>query len=300
MSGRLFLTTLIGLMVLMAVDADAKTRWRLMEAAREPGRACVTIGGEAVAYCRLDADEPAVVRVKGPRRLKIVSRYLFGEGEDDSANYRLNVAIDGEPRFEKPERSSTVGGLQTCDDGGRVGALRRSYVSVPSGWHDVQVTSEAPDGGVIAARFLRELKSKPIRWISYAPERFAGVGHLQFDSGQRSTYYRFDDVQPLAFKMSGPSTIEVWTRLDFDHTMSGTQPYGLEVMLDGEPWRTFHFDSTKLASAAWIERPSVLPGQRKTMRLKIPSGTHRIEIHCLKPEACGLAAKIRIPERDIR
>jgi len=300
MSLRLFLVLASSLIVLASSETEAASRWRLIETADEAGRTCVTVGGEDIGYCLLDPTTPATMRVRGPRRLKIVTRYLYPEGESGIAQYRLLIDIDGESQTESNVLVSPVAEAGACGNSGRVGALRRAYISVPSGWHDVSVTASTVDGGSVAARFLRELKSRSIRWSAYAPERFGGVGHLQFESGERSTYYRFDSVQPLAFKVSGPTSVEIWTRLDFDHTMSGVQPYSLEVVLDGKSWRTFHYDTSKLDSAVWIERPDMLPGERRTMRLKIPNGTHRVEIRCLKPSSGGLAAKIRIPERDIR
>lgn len=96
--------------------------------------------------------------------------------------------------------------------------------------------------------------------MSYAPERYARVTQLQFESGSRSTYYTFDSYRPLVCEVTGPTTLTVWTRLDFEHTMNGMQPYALEVALDGTPWRTFHYDAEKLASAVYTDRPGVLPG----------------------------------------
>lgn len=288
---------LLAVTLAAAGAAGAAPRWRLVEPTRSAGEACITVGGEAVPYVLLTEDVPAVVRVRGPRRLKIVTRHLAPPADGGEASYVVHAVVDGRVDVDRPERAPRAGSARSCAGAVPAGALRRSYVSVPSGWHDVELTVS---GGPVAARVLRERTTRRTVWTAYAPERFAGVGHLEFDSGERSTYYRFGADQPLGFKVSGPTDVEVWVRLDFDHTMNGVQPFGLAVLLDGEPWRNFHFDSDRLDSAVWIERPDVLPGERKTLRLKVPEGSHKVEIRCLKPETCGLAAKIRIPERSIR
>jgi len=298
MRGSRYLVGLaLGLALAGAAPAVAASQWRLTAPVRAAGEACVRVGGEAVPYVLLEEETPAVLRVRGPRRLKIVTRHLAPPAPGDEAAYVVHVTIDERLDVDRAERAPRAAAVVTCGDERPLGALRRSYVSIPKGWHDVSVTVS---GGPVAARFLRERTTRRTVWTSYAPERFAGVGHLQFDSGARSTYYRFDSTQPLGFVVSGPTDVEVWVRLDFDHTMRGVQPFALTVSLDGEPWRDFHFDADRLDSAVWIEKPDVLPGERKTLRLKVPEGRHRVEIRCLKPEACALAAKIRIPERSIR
>ncbi|HPF34476.1 MAG TPA: hypothetical protein P5571_00055 [Candidatus Krumholzibacteria bacterium] len=287
----------LALTLLTAAEAGAASRWRLATPVRAAGEACVRVGGEAVSYVRLEEGAPAVLRVRGPRRLKIVTRHLAPPAPGDEAAYVVHATIDGRLDVDRPEHAPRALGADVCDGGAPAGALRRSYVTIPKGWHDVEVTAS---GGPVAARFYQERTTKEVVWADYAPERYASVGHLEFDSGARSAYYRFDAARPLSFEVSGPTEVEVWVRLDFDHTMSGVQPFALTATLDGEPWRDFHFDSDRLDSAVWIERPDVLPGERKTLRLKVPGGKHRVEIRCLKPEVCGMAAKIRIPERSIR
>ncbi len=104
----------------------------------------------------------------------------------------------------------------------------------------------------------------------------------------------------MSCTLHGPTTLEVWTRLDIMQAMSGSQPYVVEVRLDGEPYRNFHYDSKKLQGAEWLERPSVLAGQRRTLSVVVPKGSHRVELRCLRPSDCGIAAKLRIPAEDIR
>ncbi len=297
---NMLVLVLIVLMITVVIASAAETTWRLVTPQRDLGDACLHIGGESVGYHRLDASDPVVLRVKGPRRVKIVTRYLFAPGEGSQPAYTVTAAIDGRLAAVRPIDTKAHRDIVPCSGEGRVGVLKRSYVTVPSGWHDVMVTADAPGSGAVAARFLREVRKKPTRWVSYSPERYRAVNHLQFDSGSRTAYYLFDAATPLVAQVKGPTTLKIWTRLDFDHTMSGVQPYAIEVRLDGEAWRTYQYDADRLDSARWVERDDVLPGERKTMTLKIPRGPHRIELRCLRPAECGMAASVRIPERDIR
>ena len=91
----------------------------------------------------------------------------------------------------------------------------------------------------------------------------------------------------------------IYSRLDFDHTMNGSQAYSLEVSCDGEVWQSFHYHTEKLSAARYIERADILPGARKVLRVPVPKGTHRYTIRCIRPQGCGVAAQIRLPRGDI-
>ena len=297
---RFIVPMLLAAGLIASVATAAETNWRLVTPERGPGEVCLDIGGESVGYRRLEADEPVVLRIKGPRRLKIVSRYLFTPDEAAQPVYSVTATIDGRLAAVRPHETRAYRNVKLCSGQGRVGSLKRAYVTVPSGWHDVAITAEAPGGGGVAARFLREVRRRSTRWITYAPERYREVNHLQFDSGSRTSYYLFDAETPLVATVTGPTTLQVWTRLDFDHTMSGIQPYAIEARLDGKSLQTYQYDADRLDSARWVERDGVLPGERRTMTLKIPRGAHTVELRCLRPEGCSVAASVRIPERDIR
>ncbi len=152
---------------------------------------------------------------------------------------------------------------------------------------------------MVATRLFRQVKTRKERWVPFAPEGYESLRQLQFESGNQSTYYHFDATTPLHFTVTGPTTLRVRTRLDFEHTMNGSQTYALEVTIDGEVYRTFHFDSDKLSTAIYLENPDILPGNRRELRVSVPRGAHIVEVHCVRPEACGVSAMIHIPKSDL-
>ncbi len=296
---RLF-ASIVLLTALLSADAVAADSWRRLEPASSPGEACLDNGGTRMTWLRLDADGAAVFRVKGPRRLKLVTRHLFAADAPDTTSYALTVRFGETSSVVRGHDTRPRRGLAHCDADGRVGVLRRSYVTVPSGTHDVRVSAACADGGAVALRAFRELRRRDRRWVSFAPERYRTVRHLQFDSGSRTSYYVFDPDRSLVWSVTGPTTLEIWTRLDFDHTMSGAQPYAVEVLMDGAVHDTYQFDTEKLDAAVWVERNDILPGERRTVRVKVPRGEHRVELRCLRPAGCALAGRARIPEDDVR
>jgi len=294
------LTILLLAALTLGAALPAAGSWKSLRAQDQAGEVCIRVGAQDFDYLLIDPEEPARFRVRGPKRLKIVSRYLFGSEDADNTRYVLRVYLDGREEVVKALRGKIKDNTGLCGRRGQVSALRRTYLNVPTGLHDVEIVGDTRASGRIAARVFRETRSKGPRLVSFSPESFDGVYELQFASGSLSTYYHFSEDQPLRFRVIGPSTLQIDTRLDFTAGMSGAQPYELLVVQDGKDLSRFFYHSQKLSGAAYVERPDILPGQRKRMRLTVPKGAHDYEIHCVGPENCGVAVKIRIPEADLQ
>lgn len=278
---------------------EAAAAWRGLKPADSAGEVCLAVKGETFDYALLDRAKPAVLEVRGPRKIKIVSRYLFGPGDAGTGVYTLRVLMDGEEVLRRSYSSPLLAGAARCTGGGEAAALRSTTLRVPTGRHQIQVYAEVEGEGRAAARFFREVKRAKTKEVPFAPERYGAVSELQFASGSTSTYYLFSAESPLGFSVTGPTTLKVYTRLDFDHRMNGAQAYALELLRDGVSVNTYHYQTDKLSSAHYLKRPLILPGERKVLRIPVPRGRHHYELRCVRPEACGIAAQILIPEADV-
>jgi hypothetical protein len=291
---------LSGALLLVGAGA-AQGAWRSQEPEEAGETVCIKVEGLSLDYYVLSEDNPIILELRGPRRVKIISRYLFSRDDPDERSYSLRVLLDGDEILRKTHRSHILESPEICrGTKSDIGALRRAYLNIPTGKHELQIFGDAPGDGRVAARVFRETRRKSTRDISFAPEAFDGVYQLQFASGKTSTYYHFSADTPLAFTVTGPTNLKVYTRLDFDKTMNGDQNYSLELLRDGEVQNVYHYHTDKLGSAAYIGREAILPGDRKLMRVPVPKGAHRYELRCLRPETCGIACQIRIPEADVR
>ncbi|MFH1841880.1 MAG: hypothetical protein ABIF77_01620 [bacterium] len=280
--------------------AHAETTWRSLRKIDDTGSVALRSAGQEFNYCLLVGETPTTFEIRGPRRLKIISRYLFGPDDPPEQVYTVRVLSDGKEILRKAFTGREKPELQVAgENGGSVSTLHRCYVEVGTGLHTIQVFGETAGDGRIAARFFRQTQARDVPTTTFAPESFANIYSLHFASGAQSTYYHFDADQPLVFMVNGPTTLTLYTRLDFDHTMNGSQSYSLEVSCDNEVWQTFHYHTDKLSSAHYLERQDILPGERKSMRIPVTKGSHRFTIQCVRPSGCGISAQIRIPLADI-
>jgi len=282
-------------LLLAAAPARAATSWRSVEPARTPGTVCLQSEGEKLEYAVLSAESPAAFEVVGPRRCKLITRLVGGAG---TSAYTVTVTVDGEPNQERSHRADPSDHTTACAGDEDVSGLRRTYIDVGPGRHRIEVAARCAEGRV-AGRLFGESKRRRTGQVPLTPAAYAQVATLQFESGSQSTYYRADGAQPVVLDITGPTTLQVYTRLDFDQTMTGVQPYAVEVVTDGGEVRTHHLTAEKLTSALWVERPDLVPGTRQKLRIGVPAGRHRIELRCLRPETCGMAIQLQIPRADL-
>jgi poly-gamma-glutamate system protein len=280
-------------------QAQAASRWVAVAPEKEVEKTCLQDAGNRFTYRTLDEKTATVYEISGPRDLKIVSRYLFAAGDPESVPFTITCTVDGQEKVRKTFRARRHEGMTTCDLDEIASHLHRVLTKVPGGKHEVGLTASAEGSGKVVVRLFRKTLKKATGTVPFQPAGYAEIATIQFASGSQSKYYRFVENTPLEFSLTGPTTLKIHTRLDFDETMNGTQDYGLEVLRDGEPYRTFQFHTDKLSTAVYLERPDILPGERKTISLEVPRGHHNFTMRCLRPTRCGVAARIRIPRKDL-
>ena len=296
--GPLLLLALSAL-VMTTAPAKASTRWVGTQPREQAGEICLSSSGRQYGYVLLDAATPAVYQINGPRRLKVVARGLAAAGSNERQRYTVIVTVDDREVLRKSFSADPHPDMSLCDGDGTVTALRRANLKLAKGRHRVTLTAIAEDDGQVAARLFLESRKPSSGTVPFAPETYSEVTTLQFESGKQSDYYRFESGTPLGFTVTGPTTLHVYTRLDFDQTMKGSQEFSLEVLRDGEHLRDYSYHTGKLATAFYTDRPELLPGSRKKLTLTVPAGRHYYEIRCRRPEACGIAARIRLPKSDL-
>lgn len=287
---------LLALLVAAPVSA-AVSSWREVKPLTPAGSVCVTTDGRDVPYVTLAGERGASFEVTGPRRCKLLTR-CAGAAGDPALRYEITVRIDGAVTETRALAMAPDAAATACG-GGPVSELRRTYFDVGPGTHRVELSGRAPAGARVAGRLFGEVKRRGTGRAPLTPSSYVSVATLQFESGAQSTYYRFDGGRSVVLDVTGPTSLQIHTRLDFDATMSGTQNYTLELIRDGAERKTYHVTADKLAGAVWVETPQLLPGSRHRLRVDVPPGRHRYELRCVRPEACGIAAQFQIPQADL-
>lgn len=299
-SSRWVLMVMVTFLVGAGSALAATSGWVRIKATHAAASTCVNVGGRRYTYAVLSEGNGAQFTINGPRQLKVSSRYVFVAGDPAKVPYTVSVSVDGQEVLRKTHTGRPHEKVRLCHAEGRVGTLRTATLDIGPGKHIVKVSATSGGGGRVAARIYRQVRNRREPTVAYAPDGYDDVRELQFASGSQSTYYHLTSETPVRLSVTGPTNLGVYARLDFDHTMNGSQTYALEVRCDGEISNTVYFDSRKLTTAVYVNEPDVLPGSRNDFQIPVARGRHTYEIRCLRPERCGVAVQIRIPKSDLQ
>ncbi len=298
-SAKTALWVLLVFAVFQPLESKAADQWHQIKPFSSAGKICLDNDNQQFTYLLLNPGQPVEYKVNGPRRVKLVSRFIKGPGDPERPSYNVTIQLDGNELLRKTFTAKNHSGMTVCEQGAGVSTLRRAYVDIPKGTHIIGVLGQSSGSGDVVCRLFKNSKRKSSGTVPFAPEGYLELATLQFESGKQSTYYRFEANSPLTFDISGPTTLQMFTRLDFETGMLGSQKYTIEIIRDGVLYRTYHYDVTRLANGFYPAQLDILPGIRKKLKITVPSGQHNYEIHCVRPDNCGIAAQIRIPRKDL-
>jgi poly-gamma-glutamate system protein len=289
----------VGSIFLSNNPTQAADQWVKIKPKEDLGEMCLQSQSQQYSYLVLDPEAPVEFKVHGPSRVKLICRHIQGPDDSSRQAFTVTIDLDGAEILRKTFQSKTNTQVSVCNEDGQVSSLRRTYIDIPKGSHRIQIRGNSSGKGQTVCRLFRDNKRKTSGTVPFAPEGYQELATLQFESGKQSTYYRFGASTPLTFTVSGPTTLQLFTRLDFRQGMLGSQKYALEILCDGVSWQKFHYDVSQLPNAFYPDHRGLLPGTRKKIKISVPDGTHHYEVRCVRPENCGISAQIRIPKKDL-
>jgi len=152
----------------------------------------------------------------------------------------------------------------------------------------------------IFVRFLfNEIKEKKIDWISISPS-FPNDPVSLVTNEEVATYYRFSLKKPLKIKITGPTTLRIFNRVENHYQMKGRIDYRLQVKEDGKVKNTYQLSSIRSDVTVYKKNCGRTPGKAKEILITVPGGTHVYEILPLDKDKDSILGKVLFPKKDIR
>ncbi|MFH1679546.1 MAG: hypothetical protein ABIH26_02765 [Candidatus Eisenbacteria bacterium] len=267
----------------------------------EPGSKSmrISVGGKRSTYHVATREAPLEFRVHGPGPVRVCTRYLY-PGEDKAApiEYRVRLEIDG-VELRTLEEVAAPDVRARAADGNPVGSFEKEAVLIPSGSHRLRIFP-AEAGSAVAVRLFKGYGTpKKIAWVSFAPESYARALRLHAKESE-TIYYRFDVDKPVAFRIYGPLTVRVMTRLDFGLERASSQLYTIKVLVDGDLLASVPMKSKASHTSSYPDLPEITPGVARTFEFDVPKGKHQVQITLDCTSARSAALRILIPRRAVR
>jgi len=283
-------------LLLIAVPAHA-ARWQAIERIAGHAPLSVLVQEKERIYFLITPESPLTLTVEGPGRLRLVSRAEVPRGVSRPISYKLRIDEGGKIRKEQVTESSAADGVKLGDSESAMCKSRNLAVDVTGGSHLLTVSVT----GAMAV-LVRPLFSGPKRdeakMISITPVEAARS--VTVSEGERLIpYYTIFPGKPVKFRIVGPTSLELSTRLDFDATMRGTQGYRVAVTEGGERIREDKFKTTKATTAMYTDLHDRSASKLDRIVIPLSDGVHEISVELLSPPKGSAEIHARIPQPTV-
>ncbi|MCW8803549.1 MAG: hypothetical protein OQK57_04055 [Ignavibacteriaceae bacterium] len=261
----------------------------------------VVIFGKNRTYYPLLFKNPTVVSAKGPGKLKIITRAQFDSQTPKSLDYSIFYSINGDKKTKIDFNDAKPDGKATFKDKslGFPGTGESFVVELNRGDNTIELWYQSEKPEIIARFLFTEIKEKKIDWISLSPS-FPNEPVSLVTNEEVVTYYRFSLKKSLKIKITGPTTLRVFNRVENHYQMKGRIDYRLQVKEDGKIKNTYQLSSVRSDVTVYKKSCGRTPGKAKEIFITVPGGTHVYEILPLDKDKDSILGKILFPKKDVK
>lgn len=254
----------------------------------------VIVNDKPRVYFRIQQGTPLVVPIEGPVRVRVVSRVECAAS--GVSTYALR-ASEGATTIDEITTESSASTEVRLERGTTpLGKSRRLTFDVPAGRHRIALALSGAAAALVRIQTSSAREKAPM--VSLAPadaDRSVDV----VEGEKLIPYYSVVAGKAIHFRVIGPTTLELSTRLNFDATMRGTQTYRLRVSEATRAPRDLEIKTTKATAASFRNVRDRIPSKLALTRIPVANGSHEITIELLSPARATVQVHARIPEPSV-
>jgi len=250
-------------------------------------------------YYSLYADNPVGLKVKGPVRLRVITRFDFDTSISISEPYEIQVFMDDSTEAKtfvnksEPSYMSTFLSLPNKTPG----KIRSIYLDIPEGIHKMNfVYNTNKVDKVVRLRFQSKYESKTealareaAKWHFVKPDKYKDQISLYIENKKRK-YFRFTPEVPLEIVVQGPILLKVLTRLEYDDKIR-TDTYELLVFEDDYLKIEKSFQTKRASRASYFESGKLVPAVKREFIVEVPEGKHTYKVLVKDPKTVTVLAR---------
>jgi hypothetical protein len=261
----------------------------------------IVISGKNRTYYPLSFKGATMVSAKGPGILKIITRAQFDSQTPKSLSYSISYSINGNKKEKVDFNDIKRDGKATFKDKslGFPGTGESTIIELGRGDNTIEFWCQSEKSKVIARFLFNEIIEKKINWISLSPS-FPNEPVSLVTNEEVVTYYRFSLKKPLKIKVTGPTTLRVFNRVENHYQMKGRIDYRLQVKEDGKIKNTYQLSSVRSEVTVYKKSCGRTPGKAKEILITVPGGTHVYEILPLDKDKDSILGKVMFPKKDVK
>jgi len=298
-----YLKFLIMIFILFAqwnfVSADSKTS--VLKPKNATTKIKTIVSGKSKNYYPVLKNSPSIVSVKGPGKLKIITRVQFNSEKFEELDYVVCCKLDGNVMddvvFENVKRSSNA--LYIDDSYGIPGDAKDIILELGAGEHTIELWCGTEFPNFNARYLFTKTKQKKIDWVTKSP-LYPNEPVDLVNNEDVIHYFRFSKSKPLKISITGPTVLRVLNRLENHYYMKGRINYRIQVKEDGYIKNTYLLSSVRSEVTTYKKDGKKIPGKAKEIVINVPGGTHIYEIIPLDEDKNSILVRILFPKKDIK
>ena len=298
---QLQIILLILIMTSSAIIAQTSRKTRTLKPDNYRKRISTIIDGKTRHYYSLSSEKTSVINVKGPGKLRILTRGRFVPKQNNSIDYKIKYIVNGAEEVEF-EASSVKRSKQATYLNGSLGVpgqLESFEIKLERGYHTIEFKIENNNVPVAVKYKFVQTKAKKQKWLPYSPKSSAEPIYL-ISRESTTNYYRFLPEKPLVIEINGPTELRVLTRSENQFNMKGRIHYRLQIKENNEVINIYQLTSKPSEITTYKYNKELIPGKAAEFVIIVPKGKHRYEIIPLDKDKKSILARLFIPEKDVK
>lgn len=258
----------------------------------------INISGKSLKYYPTSVDEAVILGVRGPGKLKIITRGHLNSQSKKQLDYIVYYRINGGEKI-KVEFNGVNPDDKAYFENASLGypsTGENIIVELSRGENTVEVWSGAANTKICIRNLFTEIKEKKVDWVRISPIHPNEPVNLVTNEDVVS-YFRYSSSKSLKIKVTGPTVLRVLNRVEFDYKMKGKINYRIEVKEDKKVKNTYLLCTDRSEITRYTNDGKKTPGKANEIVINVPSGTH---LYTLLPlDNCSVLARILFPKKDI-
>lgn len=279
-------------LVCLVVPGSWATQWRPVTPIHgTTSPETLVVQGKALPYYRASGLR---CNVTGPGTVKVVSRWVGKRPAGKDTTYTLSIT-GGVRKVSKTFTShrSPLAGVK--DRKLWVSRSRVTFVRLPPRTAHLVFTASDPR---VYVRVLFSPNPSPLGQLTLkTPDRYADVVRLERKEVEVK-YYRATYDTPVELEVVGPTSLVMFSRLEFTYDMKGLQNYQVQVIENAQVIHSFTWTTTRSDVTRHLDRDDLVPSPGRRCVIQVPPGVHRYSFKPASPSE-SILLRFFIPVKDL-
>jgi hypothetical protein len=276
------------------MPASGAVRWRAIEHLEGQTPITVTVNGKSRIYFRILPARDFAAVVSGPTNLKVVTRAETSVQAAETVAYSVSV-FDGATLLKEQKTESSVSERSAVLEGGPALCKSRTFtLAIPRGTHRIRLAVSGVPSVLVRLLVAGSKAAEKPPTVSMTPVEASRSVTLA-EGEKLIPYYTVQPGRPVRWRIVGPTSFELTSRLDFDASMRGVQVYRLAIVEPGRPDREYEFKTTKTTTASYTDLGDRVASKLSRVVVPVGVGLHELSVELREPKSGSAELHARIP-----